>query len=122
MLFGMRGIQRAFMIAAVPIAIAALSCKSDGAASKPAPSSVTFPSNFMWGTATAAFQIEKGDTHTDWGHWVALTPSKIKNGDTPDNGGPDALAHVDDDIALMQQMGVNAYRLSIEWGRLFPTA
>ena len=103
-----------------PIALVISSCKSD-ASGPTSPASVTFPNSFMWGTATAAFQIEKGDVNTDWGQWVQLTPSKIKNGDKPDNGGPDALNHVDDDIALMQQMGLNSYRFSIEWGRLFPT-
>ena len=122
MLFGMRRLQLAFLVAVFPIALATLSCKSDSNGPAPPPASVTFPKSFLWGTATAAFQIEKGDTHTDWGHWVALTPSKIKNGDTPDVGGPDALEHVDEDIALMQQMGVNSYRFSIEWGRLFQTA
>jgi beta-glucosidase len=104
-----------------PIAVAVLSCKSD-ASGPTSPASVTFPNSFLWGTATAAFQIEKGDVNTDWSAWVNLTPSKIKNGDKPDDGGPDALNHIDDDIALMQQMGVNSYRFSIEWGRLFPTA
>jgi len=121
MLSRMRALRQAVTVFTLPIAIAALSCKSDGASANEAPASVTFPNAFMWGTATAAFQIEKGDVHTDWGHWVALSPSKIKNADTPDVGGPDALDHIDGDIALMQQMGVNAYRLSIEWGRLFPT-
>jgi beta-glucosidase len=118
----MRRFSRLWVAAIFPIAIAALSCKSDSSAAPSGPASVTFPNSFLWGTATAAFQIEKGDVNTDWSAWVNLTPSKIKNGDKPDDGGPDALNHIDDDIALMQQMGVNSYRFSIEWGRLFPTA
>ena len=74
----------------------------------------------MWGSSTAGFQVEKGDVHTDWSHWVA-TPGKIKNGDSPDVGGPDALAHIADDVANMTSVGLNAYRFSIEWGRLYPT-
>ena len=35
--------------------------------------------------------------------------------------GPDALAHVDEDIALLVASGQNAYRFSIEWARLYPT-
>ena len=81
---------------------------------------VTFPAGFLWGTATAAFQVEKGDVHTDWSHW-ADTPGKIKNGDHPDVGGPDALAHVDEDIGLMTAEGHSAYRFSIEWVRIYPT-
>ena len=81
---------------------------------------VTFPAGFLWGTATAAFQVEKGDVHTDWSHW-ADTPGKIKNGDHPDVGGPDALAHVDEDVGLMTNEGHTAYRFSIEWARIYPT-
>jgi beta-glucosidase/6-phospho-beta-glucosidase/beta-galactosidase len=95
-------------------------CKSSDGGAPARPREVTFPAGFMWGTATAAFQVEKGDGHTDWSGWVS-TPGKIKNGDTPDNGGPDAFAHVDDDIALMKGEGHNAYRFSIEWARLYPT-
>jgi beta-glucosidase len=86
----------------------------------PLPSAVTFPAGFLWGTSTAAFQVEKGDSNTDWAKWVA-TPGKIKNGDNPDIGGDDALAHIDDDVALMAGEGHNAYRFSIEWSRLYPT-
>ena len=89
-------------------------------AGPPRPSEVTFPSTFLWGASTAAFQVEKGDSHTDWAHWVT-TPGKIANGDLPDNGGADALAHVDEDIALMKAEGHTAYRFSIEWARLYPT-
>jgi beta-glucosidase len=74
----------------------------------------------MWGSSTAGFQVESGDTHTDWAHWVA-TPGKIKNGDSPDVGGPDALDHIDDDVAALTSSGQNAYRFSIEWGRVYPT-
>ncbi|HEY2513392.1 MAG TPA: glycoside hydrolase family 1 protein [Polyangiaceae bacterium] len=92
----------------------------DAEAGTPLPSEVTFPAGFLWGTATAAFQVEKGDSNTDWAHWVA-TPGKITNGDNPDDGGADALDHVDDDIALMKSEGLNAYRFSIELSRVYPT-
>ncbi|HEY8088205.1 MAG TPA: family 1 glycosylhydrolase, partial [Polyangiaceae bacterium] len=94
---------------------------ADASTDAPAlPSEVTFPSTFLWGTATAAFQIEKGDSNTDWAQWVA-TPGKIKNGDNPDDGGDDALSHIDGDLALMTSEGHNAYRFSIEWSRIYPT-
>jgi beta-glucosidase/6-phospho-beta-glucosidase/beta-galactosidase len=93
---------------------------SDADAGPPLPSVVTFPAGFMWGAATAAFQVEKGDSNTDWAAW-ANTSGKIKNGDNPDVGGDDALAHIDDDIALMTSEGHNAYRFSLEWSRLYPT-
>ena len=84
------------------------------------PSEVTFPSTFMWGTSTAAFQVEKGDSNTDWAAWAAL-PGKIKDGGSPDIGGDDALNHIPGDIALMTAEGHNSYRFSIEMARVFPT-
>jgi beta-glucosidase len=74
----------------------------------------------MWGSSTAGFQVESGDSHTDWTHWVA-TPNKITNGDNPDVGGPDALNHIDDDVAALTSSGQNAYRFSIELARVYPT-
>jgi beta-glucosidase/6-phospho-beta-glucosidase/beta-galactosidase len=93
---------------------------TDEASAPPPPAQVTFPASFTWGSATAAFQVEKGLTATDWGAWVQTT-GKIKNMDLPDVGGPDALAHVDEDIALLKASGQNAYRFSIEWARMYPT-
>jgi beta-glucosidase/6-phospho-beta-glucosidase/beta-galactosidase len=84
------------------------------------PDEVDFPATFLWGTSTAGFQVENGDVHTDWSHWVAV-PGKIVNGDSPDVGGPDALDHIADDVAAMKGLGMNAYRFSIEWGRIYPT-
>jgi beta-glucosidase len=96
-------------------------CSSDEAAAPSGPpEEVTFPANFLFGSATAAFQIETGNLHTDWGTWVSLD-GRIKNGDKPDVGGPDALHHVDEDVGALRDTGQNAYRLSIEWGRIYPT-
>ncbi|HWL86434.1 MAG TPA: family 1 glycosylhydrolase, partial [Polyangiaceae bacterium] len=81
---------------------------------------VTFPAGFLWGSSTSAFQIETGNDNTDWGNWVALG-GKIKGNATPDVGGPDALAHIGDDVAALQNTGQNAYRFSIEWARIYPT-
>lgn len=84
------------------------------------PASVSFPATFLWGSATAGFQVEKGDDNTDWAAWVA-TAGKIKNGDSPDVGGPDALAHITADVADLVATHQNAYRFSLEWGRIYPT-
>ena len=99
-----------------------LSCSksSTSSTSGDLPDAVTFPPAFMWGTATAAFQVEKGSAHSDWAKWVTL-PGKIKNGDLPDARSPDALAHIDEDVQLMKGAGHNAYRFSIDWARLYPT-
>jgi beta-glucosidase len=80
--------------------------------------------NFFWGAATAAFQIE-GATREDgrgesiWDRFAA-TPGKILTGETGDLA-CDSYHHYDEDIALMRELGVNAYRLSIAWPRVIPT-
>jgi beta-glucosidase/6-phospho-beta-glucosidase/beta-galactosidase len=102
------------------LSLVASCSKSSSPSSGDLPDAVTFPPGFMWGTATAAFQVEKGSAHSDWATWVTM-PGKIKNGDVPDAHVPDALAHVDDDVKLMKGAGHNAYRFSIDWSRLYPT-
>ena len=104
---------------AVLAAVLVASCSSDAPRDQ-APSEVTFPQDFMWGSASAAFQSEKGLGNTDWGLWVK-TPGKIKDGDDPDVGGADALAHIDEDVAILKAANQNTYRFSIEWARIYPT-
>lgn len=112
---------RAGLIAALGVVAA---CSSSSSSSGPAvetePASVSFPAPFLWGSATAGFQVEKDLPSTDWGVWVK-TPGKIKNGDDPNVNGDDALAHIQDDVALLVATNQNAYRFSIEWTRLYPT-
>ena len=78
----------------------------------------------MWGSATAAFQIE-GSTTADgrgesiWDRFCA-TPGRVLNGDT----GDPAVDHYHrwrEDIALMRELGLRAYRLSVAWPRILPT-
>ena len=82
-----------------------------------------FPDGFFWGTATAAFQIE-GVTSEDgrgesiWDRFAA-TPGKILTGETGDPA-CDSYHRYPQDIAVMQQLGVNAYRFSIAWPRIIP--
>ena len=85
--------------------------------------SSTFPANFTWGTATASYQIE-GAFDTD-GRGVSIwdtfskTPGKVVNGDTGDVA-CDHYNRFDEDIAIMKDLGISAYRFSIAWPRLFP--
>ncbi len=116
--------SRTFLAAVIAL-LAGASCKSstpallaDGGPSLP--DEVTFPKGFLFGASTAAFQVEKGDAHTDWSRWVS-TAGKIKRGDNPDVGGADALAHIDGDVKLMTDEAHNAYRFSVDWTRLYPT-
>ena len=88
------------------------------------PENKPFPKGFKWGTATSSYQIEGAPTAGGKGPSVWDTFShiegKIKNGDTGDR----ACDHYHlwrDDIELLKNLGVNAYRFSISWPRIFPT-
>lgn len=82
-----------------------------------------FPDGFLWGTATASYQIE-GSTNVDgrgqsiWDTF-SKTPGKVFNGDTGDVA-CDHFNRFAEDIAIMKDLGVKAYRFSIAWPRLFP--
>ncbi|MDJ0784258.1 MAG: GH1 family beta-glucosidase [Desulfosarcinaceae bacterium] len=83
----------------------------------------TFPTDFTWGAATSAYQIEGGSTADGKGPsiWDAFTtiPGKIHNA----HSGRSACDHFHryrEDIALMRTMGLKAYRFSISWPRLLP--
>lgn len=81
--------------------------------------STTFPKGFLFGAASAAMQIEKGLSNSDWYQWAKL-PGKVVGGENPDDG-PDALAHIDEDVKALVDAKANAYRFSIEWSRIYPT-
>jgi beta-glucosidase len=86
-------------------------------------SPVSFPKNFCWGTATAAYQIEgawneDGKGESIWDRF-AHAPGKIKNGDSADVA-CDSYHRWREDIALMQAMNLNSYRFSISWPRIQP--
>jgi len=82
-----------------------------------------FPKGFIWGTATASFQIE-GATREDgrgesiWDRFCA-TPGKIVTGETGDPA-CDSYHRYPEDIALMKAMSLNGYRFSIAWPRVIP--
>ena len=86
----------------------------------PAQSPMARP-DFLWGVATASFQIE-GAWATDgrlpciWGTFCN-TPGKVLNGDTGEFA-CDHYHRYEADVELMADMGVDAYRLSIAWGRV----
>ena len=80
-------------------------------------------SSFLWGVATAAYQIEGSTNSSGRGAsiWDTFShnPGKIANGDTGDvaDGSYD---RVKEDVALIKAMGLNAYRFSISWSRILP--
>lgn len=82
-----------------------------------------FPPEFVWGSATASYQIEgaareDGRGESIWDRFCSV-PGNIHGGDT----GDDACDHYHrfrEDVALMKQMGLRAYRFSIAWPRILP--
>jgi beta-glucosidase len=88
-----------------------------------APDPAAFPSGFVWGVATASYQIEGATTEDGRGRSIwddfSETPGRIVDGET----GEVACDHYHrwaDDIALMSSLGVSAYRLSVAWPRIQP--
>jgi beta-glucosidase len=84
---------------------------------------IRFPSDFIWGAATAAHQIEgawneDGKGESIWDRF-SHTPGKIHHGDTG-NVACDHYHRYRDDVALMRQLGLKAYRFSIAWPRVIP--
>ncbi len=84
----------------------------------------SFPPDFAWGAATASYQIEgaweaDGKGESIWDRF-AHTPGKIANGDTGDVA-CDHYHRWPEDVALMKEMGLKAYRFSISWPRVLPS-
>ncbi|MEE1747545.1 MULTISPECIES: GH1 family beta-glucosidase [unclassified Streptomyces] len=93
-------------------------------APKPAPEAAQFPAGFVWGAATAAYQVEgaaaeDGRTPSIWDTF-SRTPGKVHNGDTGDIAA-DHYHRYRDDVALMKRLGLTAYRFSVSWPRVQPT-
>src|ERR1700754_1583392 len=81
------------------------------------------PSDFLWGAATASYQIEgaaqeDGRGESIWDRF-SKTPGKVRDGDTGDIA-CDHYHRWQDDIALMRELGLGAYRFSIAWPRIIP--
>jgi beta-glucosidase len=82
-----------------------------------------FPATFLWGAATSAFQVE-GAVHEDgrgdsiWDRF-SREPGAVANGDTADVTA-DHYHRWREDVAIMAELGLNAYRFSVAWPRLFP--
>ncbi|MEU9133549.1 GH1 family beta-glucosidase [Kitasatospora sp. NPDC048540] len=82
-----------------------------------------FPAGFVWGAATAAYQIEgaaalDGRTPSVWDTF-SRTAGKVRNGDTGDIAA-DHYHRYREDVALMAQLGLGAYRFSLAWPRIRP--
>ncbi len=90
---------------------------------KMSPDSSTFPRDFFWGAATAAYQIEgaaneDGRKPSVWDTFSRI-PGRTENGDTGDVA-CDHYHRFKDDIKLMVELGIKHYRFSIAWPRIIP--
>ncbi|WP_425508049.1 GH1 family beta-glucosidase [Streptomyces bathyalis] len=89
----------------------------------PVTSPFALPADFLWGVATASYQIEgaaaeDGREPSIWDTFSRV-PGAVANGDTGDVA-CDHYHRWREDIALMKQLGVDAYRFSIAWPRVVP--
>lgn len=82
-----------------------------------------FPDGFAWGAATAAYQIEGGWDEDGKGRSIwddfAHTKGKIRGGETGDRA-CDSYHRYAEDLALMRELGLGAYRFSLSWPRILP--
>jgi beta-glucosidase len=83
----------------------------------------SFPDGFLWGCATAAYQVEGAVSEDGRGPSIwdtfSHTPGKVKNGDTGDIA-DDHYHKYKDDVRLMKALGLKSYRFSVSWPRVFP--
>jgi len=90
---------------------------------QPAPAPAAFPPDFLWGAATSAYQIE-GAAHEDgrapsvWDRFAAL-PGATYQGQTGEIAA-DHYHRMEEDVALMAELNLSAYRFSLSWPRILP--
>ena len=87
------------------------------------PDLAALPADFLWGSATAAYQIEGsvtagGRTPSIWDTY-SHTPGRVHDGDHGDVA-DDHLVRYREDVALMEELGLQTYRFSISWPRITP--
>lgn len=100
--------------------------KSEEGKAEPAPeahAAASFPSGFVWGTATSAYQIEGAVSEDGRGRSIwdvfSHTPGKIEDHSNADRAN-DHYHRYKEDVGLIKELGVKAYRFSVAWPRVFP--
>ncbi|MGI9182800.1 MAG: GH1 family beta-glucosidase [Longimicrobiaceae bacterium] len=84
---------------------------------------IRFPAGFLWGAATSAYQIEgsplaDGAGPSNW-HRFSHTPGNTTNSETGDHA-CDHYRRWQEDVELMHELGLGAYRFSLSWSRILP--
>ena len=118
--------RRQFGVSAATVATAAVAATTFPklALSQPVPGARAFPKGFLWGCATAAYQVEGAAAEDGRGPSVwdtfSHTPGKTYRGETGDVA-DDCYHRYKEDVQLLKALGVSTYRMSISWSRVFPT-
>ncbi len=120
-------LSSALALSAVNLDLLSGAARAATAASEPAkvaPGPTQFPQGFLWGAATAAYQVEgawneDGKGESIWDRF-SHTPGRIKNGATGDVA-CDSYHRYADDVALLKKLNLKTYRYSIAWPRIQPT-
>lgn len=81
------------------------------------PAARAFPKNFLWGTATAGHQVEGNNIASDMWLLEHVRPTIFTE---PSGDACDSLNRWEEDLDIMQALGLNAYRFSVEWSRIEP--
>ena len=84
---------------------------------------ITFPESFLWGTATASYQVEgavtkEGRKRSIWDDFCEV-PGAIAHGDDG-SVAADQYHRYPEDIAIMEELGIQSYRFSLAWPRIIP--
>ncbi|MHB9856744.1 glycoside hydrolase family 1 protein [Streptomyces sp. YIM S03343] len=81
------------------------------------PNHLTFPADFLWGSATAAHQTEGNNVNSDWWAREHAPGTSIHE---PSGDACDSYHRYGEDITLLADLGFNTYRFSLEWARIEP--
>ena len=122
--FSRRTFARLFGSAAIaPAALSSLATPAFGQSTQRAAGARSFPQGFLWGSATASYQVEGAVNEDGRGPSIwdtfSHTPGKTNNGDTGDVA-DDHYHRYKEDVQLMKDLGLKTYRFSVAWPRVFP--
>ena len=122
--FSRRTFARLFgSTALAPAALTNLATSASGQSVPSTAAGRSFPPGFLWGSATASYQVEGAVNEDGRGPSIwdtfSHTPGKTNNGDTGDVA-DDHYHRYKEDVQLMKDLGLKTYRFSVAWPRVFP--